>query len=98
MLNNQLIVHGLPNPSLKFHGFLGTHGSHANVATAVAREADIKTLKTKHRVMKSKTIVMHKRFDSKKYFLLNQIDNSIYGQLKIDGFPGNRGTPSNEVP
>ena len=28
-------IHGFRNPSPKFHGFQGTHGTHANAATEI---------------------------------------------------------------
>ena len=31
--NNLFKIHGFRNPSVKFHGFQGTHGTHANAAT-----------------------------------------------------------------
>ena len=33
LLNNMFKIHGFRNTSPKFHGFRGTHGTHANAAT-----------------------------------------------------------------
>ena len=33
LLNNRCKIHGFWNPALKFHGFRGTSGTHANKAT-----------------------------------------------------------------
>ena len=34
-LNDLFKIHGLRNPSPKFHGFRGTHGTHANATTDI---------------------------------------------------------------
>ena len=40
LLNNMFRIHGFRNPSPKFHGFYGTHVTHANTATV--SEMDVK--------------------------------------------------------
>ena len=44
LLNNLFKIHGIQNPSLKFHGFRGTHGFHADAATGLSIELEKKEM------------------------------------------------------